>query len=139
MYSRAVSQQAQVLTDIMPFVRAEERFALKGGTALNFFWFNLPRLSVDLDLVYLPVSPRPTFLMETGQALHRIAAKIRQADPSTTVTFKQAPHSSTFGKLYCRQQGVEVKVEVAMGQRQHPTLFLASCLEKGLACQLNTG
>ena len=35
-------------TEGHPFLR--EKFALKGGTALNLFVFALPRLSVDLDL-----------------------------------------------------------------------------------------
>lgn len=92
---------------------------MKGGTALNFFWFDYPRLSVDLDLVYLPVSSRQTFLAETDHALQRIAARIRQTDPSMTVNFTRHPHSNTISKLHCRQHNVEAKVEVALGQRQH--------------------
>lgn len=34
-----------------PFLKS--RLALKGGTALNLFVFDLPRLSVDLDLDYM--------------------------------------------------------------------------------------
>jgi hypothetical protein len=50
----------------LPFVAVEKSFALKGGTAINLFVRDLPRISVDLDLVYLPVadrdtSPFPTF------------------------------------------------------------------------------
>ena len=34
-----------------PFLK--ERLVLKGGTALNLFFFDLPRLSVDIDLNYI--------------------------------------------------------------------------------------
>jgi len=43
---------------ILPLVMREEIFALKGGTAINFFWRDLPRLSVDIDLVYVPIQDR---------------------------------------------------------------------------------
>nr|WP_280950576.1 nucleotidyl transferase AbiEii/AbiGii toxin family protein [Rhizobium leguminosarum] len=36
----------------------EPVFALKGGTAINLFYRDLPRLSVDIDLTYLPLKPR---------------------------------------------------------------------------------
>ena len=44
--------------EAIPFVAAEKEFALKGGTAINLFVRDMPRLSVDIDLTYLPVAPR---------------------------------------------------------------------------------
>ena len=44
-------RQVQLLVRLLPFVFQEECFALKGGTAINLFVRNLPRLSVDIDLV----------------------------------------------------------------------------------------
>jgi hypothetical protein len=61
---------------VIPFVNTEACFALKGGTAINFFVRNFPRLSVDIDLVYLPVEDRPTTLRGIDAALQRIAVKI---------------------------------------------------------------
>lgn len=40
--------QVVLLMDVLPLVAAEPCFALKGGTAINLFVRNLPRLSVDL-------------------------------------------------------------------------------------------
>ena len=45
-------KQADLLVQVIPFVNTEACFALKGGTAINFFVRNFPRLSVDIDLVY---------------------------------------------------------------------------------------
>jgi predicted nucleotidyltransferase component of viral defense system len=43
---------------ILPLIATEDILALKGGTAINLFVRNMPRLSVDIDLTYLPVLPR---------------------------------------------------------------------------------
>jgi len=47
-------RQAELLLRVLPSVNEEEVFALKGGTAINFFFRDLPRLSVDIDLTYPP-------------------------------------------------------------------------------------
>lgn len=47
--------QVSLLVRILPYVAKEEIFALKGGTAINLFYRDLPRLSIDIDLTYLPI------------------------------------------------------------------------------------
>jgi hypothetical protein len=47
--------QVKLLVEILPVLAGEPRFALKGGTAINLFEHDLPRLSVDIDLTWLPV------------------------------------------------------------------------------------
>jgi predicted nucleotidyltransferase component of viral defense system len=42
----------------------KDKFALKGGTAINLFWFPLPRLSVDIDLNYIGSEDRQTMTDE---------------------------------------------------------------------------
>jgi hypothetical protein len=39
-----------LLVEVLPVVAGEPCFALKGGTAINLFVRDLPRLSVDIDL-----------------------------------------------------------------------------------------
>lgn len=62
-------KQAELLLRILPIVNRETVFALKGGTAINFFVRDLPRLSVDIDLVYLPVKERSESLQEISNSL----------------------------------------------------------------------
>lgn len=50
--------QVELLLDVLPLVLADERFAMKGGTAINLFVRDMPRLSVDIDLTYLPADTR---------------------------------------------------------------------------------
>ena len=45
-----------------PFLKG--KWALKGGTALNLFWFDVPRLSVDIDLNYIGQIEREAMLAE---------------------------------------------------------------------------
>jgi predicted nucleotidyltransferase component of viral defense system len=61
----------------MPFVAAEEDFALKGGTAINLFLRDMPRLSVDIDLAYLKVADRAESLAAIDAAMKRLAGAIR--------------------------------------------------------------
>ena len=47
--------QVRLLVRELPVVAKETCFALKGGTALNLFVRDMPRLSVDIDLAYVPL------------------------------------------------------------------------------------
>ena len=44
-------KQVQLLVEVLPFVTMGKYFALKGGTAINLFVRDMPRLSVDIDLM----------------------------------------------------------------------------------------
>lgn len=63
-YSDLYRKQVALLVKTLPHVAKEECFALKGGTAINLFIRNLPRLSIDVDLTYLPVAERNHSLVE---------------------------------------------------------------------------
>ena len=67
-------RQVALLIRVLPLVTEEACFALKGGTAINLFVRDLPRLSVDIDLTYLPVALRPESLADVDAAMKRIKA-----------------------------------------------------------------
>jgi len=83
-------------------------FALKGGTAINFFVWDMPRLSVDIDLAYCPVNDRDTALSEIDLGMQRLADAIRQK-LGATVQRTQAVGASP--KLLVTSDGVNIKVE----------------------------
>lgn len=66
-------KQANLVLDVLPIIDKNKRFALKGGTAINFFIRSLPRLSVDIDLTYLPLEDHNTTLQNINDALESIA------------------------------------------------------------------
>jgi predicted nucleotidyltransferase component of viral defense system len=105
-------KQADLLVQVLPFVHAEARFALKGGTAINFFVRDFPRLSVDIDLVYLPVEDRASSLRGIDAALQRIAARIRRAFSGLQVREQKSSAENLIVKLTVRApDGAEIKIE----------------------------
>src|SRR3546814_12574383 len=64
---------ARLLTQVAPLVFVDDTFALKGGTAISLFARDMPRLSVDLDLVF------PDHTLPRDEALVRINEAIRPA------------------------------------------------------------
>jgi hypothetical protein len=73
----AYVQTVNLLLDIAPAVFQTSRFAMKGGTALNLFVQDLPRLSVDIDVVFINhQADRDNALKEIAQELQRIEAAI---------------------------------------------------------------
>jgi predicted nucleotidyltransferase component of viral defense system len=72
-------QQVQLLLQLIPFVAKHECFALKGGAAINLFIRDLPRLSVDIDLVFMPMMERKQALTVIRTALSKIRVNPRPA------------------------------------------------------------
>lgn len=120
MASEVFEAQVALLVRVLPHVATETCFALKGGTAINLFVRDLPRLSVDIDLVYLPIEDRETSLFGIRSALSRIAQKIRKAIPDSIVT-DSANAGGTL--VLIRQRNAQIKIEVTPVLRGtvHPT------------------
>lgn len=110
--------QVDLLLRVLPFVATEQCFALKGGTAINLFVRDMPRLSVDIDLTYLPFDARSEALDGISQALHRIKARLDNAIPGITAR-TQAQSDDHEAKLLCTLQGATIKVEVNTIIRGH--------------------
>jgi len=100
---------ARLLTQVAPLVFVDDTFALKGGTAINLFVRDMPRLSVDLDLVF------PDHTLPRDQALARINDAIRQAAERLKrhgfQTYMPAADAGET-KLLVRRGRIEVKIEV---------------------------
>lgn len=111
MINQLYKDQVQLLLRILPYVAQEEIFALKGGTAINMFVWDMPRLSVDLDLIYIKFDKRATALANISAAIGRIKEKLLQAMPGIQIITKGASEDHD-EKLICLYQGVQVKIEV---------------------------
>jgi predicted nucleotidyltransferase component of viral defense system len=105
-------RQVALLVRVMPFVAAEKCFALKGGTAINLFVRDMPRLSVDIDLTYLPVADRATSLKEIDAAMRRIADSIVRGIPGAAVNQSAPKGEAGITKLNVRADGAQMKIEV---------------------------
>lgn len=104
--------QVGLLIRAMPYVAEESVFALKGGTAINLFVRDLPRLSVDIDLTYLPVEDRPTSLASIDAAMRRIAERIEGGLPRSRVQLSTLDREGAVTKVFVFAEGAQIKVEV---------------------------
>ena len=105
-------RQVGLLIRVLPLVAEENVFALKGGTAINLFIRDLPRLSVHVDLTYLPVAGRPESLADIDTAMKRIAGRVRAGLPGTRVHEAILVNDGAVNKLFVRDGDVQVKIEV---------------------------
>lgn len=104
-------KQVELLLDLIPTISMDTDFALKGGTAINLFIMDIPRLSVDLDLVYLPLNDRDTTLTSIDEKLIKLKDIIQKRHPY----LKVIPNPSIPGsarQLICKTLDTQVKVEV---------------------------
>lgn len=120
--------QVKLLTDVLPLVAQEQCFALKGGTAINLFISDMPRLSVDIDLVYLPLHSRMESLENIAQALQRIASNLQRAYKHISIT-PQSQEGYT-SKLIIHSHCTQIKIEVSLVMRGsiYPPLLMQSSL-----------
>lgn len=110
MISPAYRAQVDLLLQVLPYVAKEEIFALKGGTAINLFIREMPRLSVDIDLTYLPLDSRTEALKNIQEGLGRIKANIEKNIPGITISTVPL-NGGTDVKLNCQGQGAQIKIE----------------------------
>lgn len=103
--------QVELLLKILPYVAKESCFALKGGTAINFFIRDMPRLSIDIDLTYIPIEPRDITLVEIEKSLIRIKEDITKKNNNIKIREKRTQKDSRLTKLFVSQQDVLIKIE----------------------------
>ena len=100
---------ARLLTQVAPLVFADNIFALKGGTAINLFVRDMPRLSVDLDLVFADHSiGREEALARINDAIKSAGERLRKRGFQTYVATVAGAGET---KLFVRREKLEVKVE----------------------------
>ena len=106
-------RQAALLVRLLPLVAEEPCFALKGGTAINFFVRDMPRLSVDIDLMYLPVENRPSSLAEIESALTRIGERVVNGIPGARLQEVRTREEGALKRIDVRTRREQVKLEVS--------------------------
>lgn len=104
--------QVRLLVSVLPQIAQETAFALKGGSAINLFYRDLPRLSVDIDLTWLPVADRRSSLREIDEALDRVAAAIKRRNPQVE-THRIAGGGAGDTRIMVRDGRAQVKIETS--------------------------
>jgi predicted nucleotidyltransferase component of viral defense system len=107
MIRKEYKNQVNLLLAVIPEVSKEKCFALHGGTAINLFIRNMPRLSVDIDLTYVPIEEREVSVRKINEALIRIKASIESVVPAVSIT-----HQPSILKLLISTKNASIKLEV---------------------------
>jgi predicted nucleotidyltransferase component of viral defense system len=102
------SDKAQLLISVLPYIAEEKVFALKGGTAINFFVRDFPRVSVDIDLTYIGLEGRQEAFTNINNALSRIVKKLRSDKFGVNVE----KNKSDMWKIQCFEDNAEIIIEV---------------------------
>ena len=102
--------QVRLLTRTLPLIAEDPVFALKGGTAINLFHRDMPRLSVDADLVYQPLQDRQETLAGIDAALQRLTQRVEQSFHGARV---HATGRTDEARLEIRHGNAAVKVETS--------------------------
>jgi len=104
-------KQVALLIDILLEIAKEDVFALHGGTAINLFHLNMPRLSVDIDLTFVPFSDnRNEDLNKIRQSLEFVKSRLKITFPH--IRFEDEKRAEEELKLLCTKDNATVKVEV---------------------------
>jgi predicted nucleotidyltransferase component of viral defense system len=108
--NRIYLDTARLLIQVAPLVFVDDRLALKGGTAINLFIRDMPRLSVDLDLVFTDhTMGREDALARINAAVGEGARRLREQGLEVQVP---RPGGDGETRLLVRRAGIEVKVEI---------------------------
>jgi predicted nucleotidyltransferase component of viral defense system len=129
----AYKKQVTLLIDILLEIAKEDNLALHGGTAINLFHFNMLRLSVDIDLTFIPFSEnRNEDLKKIRQSLNAVKSRLTTIFPK--IRFEDEKQAVEELKLICTKDNATVKVEVNQINRgliaEPCTKFLCSRAEE---------
>jgi predicted nucleotidyltransferase component of viral defense system len=117
MIDQTYINQADLLLQVIPHIATEKTLALKGGTAINLFLRDMPRLSIDIDLTYLLFDNRETALANISESLGKIRKRITKSIPNSTVNNYIIEGNDA--KLLVQTQNAQIKIEVNTTTRGH--------------------
>ena len=136
-------RQVALLVRALPWVANESCFALKGGTAINLFIHDFPRLSVDIDLAWIPLESREVALPNVREALTRIAAELKARGQRIDVLLNNAgTMNGTFGLTadgFEQTVGVNCVGTAALTLALLPLMHPGSRIVNTLSCTYRIG
>jgi predicted nucleotidyltransferase component of viral defense system len=111
MYDQNYMNQVKLLIYCLPFLKNTEQFALKGGTAINFFIQDMPRLSVDIDLTYVPLDDRKDAIAGIETGLYDLSKVITEKLSQSKVEQEIGKLTKKVIRLRVLYKGTQIKIE----------------------------
>nr|WP_318660690.1 nucleotidyl transferase AbiEii/AbiGii toxin family protein [uncultured Treponema sp.] len=106
MIKKEYIEQVKLLLEVLPVIAKEKCFALKGGTAINMFYNNLPRLSVDIDLVYTIIEQRDESCNHINEKLQNLKKSLNKLGYSVNLSGNDIEK-----KIICSNSVASIKIE----------------------------
>ncbi|MFC1502378.1 nucleotidyl transferase AbiEii/AbiGii toxin family protein [bacterium] len=121
-------KKAELALRMLPIVYTDQSLALKGGSAINYYVRDFPRLSVDLDLTYVPVIDRTSSLQNITQSLIKISERAQKDIQDISIIPKRLS-DGTISTLLVKEESTQIKVEVNLVIRGtiHPCNDMNMC------------
>lgn len=107
-------KQVQLLMSVLPTVAKQTCFALKGGTAINLFVRDLPRLSVDIDLTYLEKGNRDESLSKIKQAMQSIQTDLQKQG----FMVSESQKNGVLTRILVSNKETQIKIETTPVMRE---------------------
>lgn len=112
-YKNSYFRQVELLVRILPLVGEYSCFALKGGTAINLFYRDMPRLSIDIDLVYLPIAEREHSLEDITKNLKSLGTMIAARLPGAKIQYSLLRPTGHVHRLIVESGRAVIKIELS--------------------------
>lgn len=103
--------QVKLLLQVLPLVMKCDCFALKGGSAINFFVRDLPRLSVDIDLTYVPIEEREKTVQNVNDSLRNVSEAITGLFGNINILPKKLAGTDLWIGCVVQKENAVVKIE----------------------------
>lgn len=107
-------KQVQLLMSVLPTVAKQACFALKGGTAINLFVRDLPRLSVDIDLTYIEKGDRKESLSKIKQAMQSIQTDLQKRG----FMVSESEKNGVLTRILVSNKETQIKIETTPVMRE---------------------
>ncbi|MGI9229721.1 MAG: nucleotidyl transferase AbiEii/AbiGii toxin family protein [Gammaproteobacteria bacterium] len=107
MFSQPYKKQVALLLNVLPEIAKEDCFALHGGTAINFYYRDMPRLSIDIDLTYVPIENRLESLRNIKSSLQHIKERLEKVIPNARLE-----HQHESSRILVSLADSNIKIEV---------------------------
>lgn len=107
MIHSAYRNQVSLLLEILPIVLNHPNLALKGGTAINLFVMDMPRLSVDIDLTFTKITDRVQFIGELTEIFESLKNTLKAYDLQIFTTSDGIPKQARISS-----QNSHVKIDL---------------------------
>ena len=111
MYNYFYKNQFSLLLKVLPCLKEIDDFVLKGGTAINLFYRDLPRISVDIDLTYTKILSRDETIKKMNDGLEKLAERITKRVPTAKIQKRYAQNNEYILKLNVIGENSIIKIE----------------------------